>query len=180
MGLRPALHPQISLHDGSAGRARQDLTRTGRGAGHGHGAEPARHPPQATLPRLVLVREDPLEEIERRILAACAHYGITQADLDGWLFVNSGREDKIIIATQTKSGTIITAPTVDALKTEIRAKQIDVLAIDPFVLSHQVSENDNMAIASVANSWAAIADGTEAAVALPIIPQDRRTGGQRS
>ena len=36
--------------------------------------------------------EDPLEETERRVAAICQHYGITENDLGGRPFIDSGRE----------------------------------------------------------------------------------------
>ena len=46
--------------------------------------------------------EDPLEEIQRRIAAICLHYNIAGNELEGWLFIDSGREQEIIIARQTQ------------------------------------------------------------------------------
>jgi hypothetical protein len=50
--------------------------------------------------------EEPLVELERRIAAICLHYNITQAELAGYLFLNSGRDpnSKITIAEATNSG----------------------------------------------------------------------------
>ena len=72
--------------------------------------------------------EDPYDELERRVGAACLHYGVSAADIDGWLFVNSGRDPNsaVVIAKQDKTGTTIAIPVVDALVATIRAKQIDV------------------------------------------------------
>ena len=44
--------------------------------------------------------EDPREEHERRVLAICLHYGIDGVELEKSLFLDSGRETEIIIATQ--------------------------------------------------------------------------------
>lgn len=44
--------------------------------------------------------EDPKEETERRIAAICLHFGIAADDLEGWLFVDSGREQEIVLAVQ--------------------------------------------------------------------------------
>src|SRR5215472_15054871 len=50
--------------------------------------------------------EDPAEETDRRLAAACLHYGIKPADIEGYLFADSGRSTPIIIAEQTKTGTL--------------------------------------------------------------------------
>lgn len=90
--------------------------------------------------------EDPLDEVERRVAALCIHYKITRSDLDGYLFVNSGRVDTIVIATMTRDGAQIAIPVKDALISTITENCIDVVIIDPLVSSHSVTENDNMAI----------------------------------
>ncbi len=71
--------------------------------------------------------EDPLEELERRVAAICIHYGIDPADLDGQLFLNSGRDTEIVIATTTRNGTVIAQPVVDDMLATIRENRIDVV-----------------------------------------------------
>ena len=58
-------------------------------------------------------------------------------------------------AIQTRDGIQIIKPEMEALAQEIAAREIDVLVIDPFVSSHQVSENDNGAIDLVAKGMGA-------------------------
>jgi hypothetical protein len=119
--------------------------------------------------------EDPLEELNRRITAACMHYGIDPSELDGRLFVNSGRETEIVIAEQTKSGATIMAPVVEQIVKTISEHEIGLLIIDPFVSSHRVTENDNNAIDRVVKTWAKIADETNCAIEL--VHHSRKTGG---
>lgn len=118
--------------------------------------------------------EDPLVELNRRIAAAAKQYGIRREDCKGRLFVDSGRDTKIVIATRTRSGVIIAKPVVKAIKAAILGNKIDVLIIDPFVKSHMVSENDNSAIDAVATEWSDIADQTGCAVEL--VHHVRKTG----
>ena len=119
--------------------------------------------------------EDPLDEIERRLAAICIHYGIRSEDIGDRLFIDSGREQQIIIAHMARNGFAIATPVVDAVITAINANQIDVLRIDPFVSSHRVTENDNNAIDAVVKEWAKIADVTGCAVEL--VHHVRKTGG---
>jgi hypothetical protein len=119
--------------------------------------------------------EDPLEEMQRRIVAAVKHYGLTREDIDGWLFTDSGRVKEIVVATQTSKGVTINAPVQDALIRTIRENRIDVVVIDPFVSSHQVTENDNNAIDRVAKLWGKIANETNCAIEL--VHHARKTGG---
>lgn len=110
--------------------------------------------------------EDPREEIERRITAACIQFGISGADLADRLLVDSGRDLPITLASMGGGGVTVAKPTSAALKAAIRAQKIDVLIIDPFVTSHEVSENDNTAINAVAAEWRRIADETGCAIEL--------------
>ena len=119
--------------------------------------------------------EDPLEELERRVAAICLHYGIAPAELDGQLFLNSGRDTEIVIATTTKSGTVIAQPVVDAMKATIRENRIDVVFLDPFVACHGASENDNGAINAIAKTIARMADETD--TAWDLVHHSRKTGG---
>jgi hypothetical protein len=119
--------------------------------------------------------EDPKDELERRIVAAMLLFGLTQADIKGYLFTDVGRDMPIIIATQTRNGTVINQPVVDNLIAAIKQNSIDVLIIDPFVKSHQVNENDNIAIDAVIRRYADIADITNCAIGLE--HHSRKTGG---
>ena len=121
--------------------------------------------------------EDPYDELERRVGAACLHYGISAEELDGWLFINSGRDkdSKIIIATETREGVVIAVPVVEALIQTIRDNRIDVVQIDPFISSHRVSENNNNAIDAVAKTYSAIADITN--IGTDLGHHTRKTGG---
>lgn len=64
--------------------------------------------------------EDPIDECERRVAAACIQYGLAQHDVEGWLFLDSGRDTEIIIATTTREGTRISTPVVDDVIAAIR------------------------------------------------------------
>ena len=120
--------------------------------------------------------EDPLEETERRVAAICLHFGIAKEELEGWLFIDSGREQEIILAVQNpKTGATIAKPVVTSLIDTMLDNEIDVLIIDPFVSSHRVTENDTMAMEMVAKQWTKIADETDAAIEL--IHHTRKTGG---
>jgi hypothetical protein len=44
--------------------------------------------------------EDPMEELARSVEGACKHYEIASWETEGWLFVDSGRNLPIEIATQ--------------------------------------------------------------------------------
>ncbi|AQR63332.1 hypothetical protein BZG35_03470 [Brevundimonas sp. LM2] len=119
--------------------------------------------------------EDPFEETERRALAACLLHDLGPDDLDGWLHLGSGREDAVVIAEQTRDGATILAPNVESILDTIRSLQLDVVILDPFVSTHQVTENDNNAIDLVAKRWGKIADETNTAISL--VHHTRKTNG---
>lgn len=119
--------------------------------------------------------EDPADETERRVHAAMSHYGLKREDLEGWLFIGSGRDADLVIAEQDRNGVIVAKPVVDALIQFIGDNEIGAVVIDPFVSSHRVAENDNGAIDRVAKTWGRIADATDCAIDLA--HHTRKTGG---
>lgn len=111
--------------------------------------------------------EDPMDELNRRIAAACLHYDISASDISGRLFVDSGRELPIrIVEMAAGQRTAVAVPTVEGVERAIRENRIDLLVIDPFVASHGVPENDNGAIDRVAKTWAGIAERSDCAIEL--------------
>jgi AAA domain len=109
--------------------------------------------------------EDPAEETERRIAAILLHFKISPEEIEGRLFVDTGRKTPVCIARRQKNEVIFT-PDADALKRAIVANEIDVFILDPFVKTHGVPENDNGAVDLVAREFAAIADETNCSVEL--------------
>jgi hypothetical protein len=110
--------------------------------------------------------EDPLEEVERRLAAILLHYAIAPSEIEGRLFINSGREGKLTIAEKLGDNVVVMLPVVDDLISGIREHGIDVVTIDPFVSSHGVPENDNGAIDRVVKTWAHIAEVGNCSVEL--------------
>ena len=110
--------------------------------------------------------EDPRDEMDRRVMAAAMNFNIKPKDLEERLFLDVGREQALVIAVDNKKGVVIQKPIVDAVIEQIRKYEIDVMTIDPFVSTHEVSENDNMAIDKVVKTWAYIADVTNIAIDL--------------
>jgi hypothetical protein len=110
--------------------------------------------------------EDPRDEMKGRIQAAGKHYGLTKADIGDRLFLDSGREQSLVIAEAVRNGFAICRPVVDALIAQLKEREIDVLIIDPFVSCHRVTENDNNAIDGVTKEWARVADAANCAVEL--------------
>lgn len=120
--------------------------------------------------------EDSGDELARGFIAAALHWNIGEADIAGRLFVDSGLDGaELKIAVSNRDGVLIAEPIVASLVTEIRARQIDVLIIDPFVSSHAVNENDNGAIDAVIKKWARIAAETNCSIIL--VHHSRKNNG---
>ncbi|WP_182849680.1 AAA family ATPase [Pelagerythrobacter aerophilus] len=119
--------------------------------------------------------EDPAEETERRFVAAAKHYNLGPEHFGDRLYADTGREQALCIAEETHDGARIIKPVTEALIEEIKARQIDVMVIDPFVSSHTVSENDNRAIDMVAKEWSRIADVCNCSINL--VHHVRKTNG---
>jgi hypothetical protein len=122
--------------------------------------------------------EDPQEETTRRIQAAALHYRLSADDIGDRLFVDSGRDQRLVVATATRNGAVIVRPVVDGLIAEILARKIDVIVIDPFVSCHEASENDNGAMDMIAKEWARVADRGNCAVHL--IHHTRKLGSNET
>jgi hypothetical protein len=122
--------------------------------------------------------EDPQEETARRIQASAQHYRLSADDIGDRLFVDSGRDQRLVVATATRNGAVIVRPVVDGLISEINARRIDVIVIDPFVSCHEASENDNGAMDMIAKEWAGVADRGNCAVHL--IHHTRKLGSNET
>jgi RecA-family ATPase len=119
--------------------------------------------------------EDPQEELQRRVAALVISHGIRPDEVEGWLLLDSGRDQELIIAEQTKDGVKIASPLEEHLISHLRKLEIGVLIIDPFISCHNVAENDNNAIDAVSKTWGRIAGKAHCAVEL--IHHSRKTGG---
>jgi len=110
--------------------------------------------------------EDPLEEIQRRVLAAMKHYEIKPEEVRGKLFVNAGRDFSLKFGIQTREGVLPNTKLVEYLCPKIPEKQIGCVFIDPFVGAHSINENDNMAVNAIVGEIRRVADETKAAIGL--------------
>jgi RecA-family ATPase len=110
--------------------------------------------------------EDPLSEIQRRVLAAMRHYGIKAAEVEGRLFVNAGRDFSLKFGIQTREGVLPNTKLVEYLCAKIPEKQIGCVFIDPFVGAHNINENDNMAVNAIVAEIRRVADETKCAIGL--------------
>lgn len=134
--------------------------------------------PPGKLNVWVFNSEDPRDELQRRIMAAYLHYKLKPEDIEGRLFLDTGREQELVIAKDDKKGVRIVEPIVEAITNQINARKIDVMIVDPFVSTHAVNENDNGAIDKVAKLWSHIADKTNCAI--DIVHHLRKVGDREA
>ena len=109
--------------------------------------------------------EDPRDELLRRAWAICEHYGIDPSELEGWLFLDSGRDCKMIVAEPVDG---IVTPTVAAEQVIEQMQRLDIglLQVDPLVKAHYAEENDNKQIDAVLDVFADVAKRCGAAIDL--------------
>src|ERR1019366_8257301 len=97
--------------------------------------------------------------------AAALFYYIKREEVEGRLFLDSGRKMPIVIARLEDRGRFVIAePVIEDVKRAIMENKIDVVRIDPFIRCHRVPENDNGFINGVAEAWAEIAEATNCAI----------------
>lgn len=110
--------------------------------------------------------EDPVEEMQRRIIAAMQSHCVRREEVEGRLFVDAGRRFRLLFATQSHKGLEPNDELAAAMIEKIKRHNIGVVFIDPFVGSHAVNENDNMAINAVVDVVRRVADETNCAIGL--------------
>jgi hypothetical protein len=107
-------------------------------------------PPGGTLNVGYWNAEDPDEEIERRIAAACLRYDIDPASLQGKLFLGSRLTGRRRIASIDRSGNVVfdiaMLAEIERLVIELK---LDCLMFDPLVAFHRVPEADNIVMEQI-------------------------------
>jgi hypothetical protein len=109
--------------------------------------------------------EDPRDELLRRAWAICEHYGIDPSELEGWLFLDSGRDCKMIVAEPVE-GVVMPAVAAEQVIEQMQRLDIGLLQVDPLVKAHYAEENDNKQIDAVLDVFADIAKRCGAAIDL--------------
>ncbi|EHL99353.1 hypothetical protein HMPREF9946_03115 [Acetobacteraceae bacterium AT-5844] len=126
---------------------------------------------------LVCNLEDPEDEFDRRLAACMIHHNLDNEDIGGRLFVLNGRERRLVMASLDIDGMTIVYPDKDAMMAKIRAENIGLVVVDPFVNSHELEENSNPHINAAARTWAEIADATGCGIILVHHTRKNATAG---
>ena len=109
--------------------------------------------------------EDPLDELYRRAWAICERFEIEPEELEGRLFLDSGRDRKLIVASRDGVD-LIANPAVGEVIEEMKAREIGVLQVDPFIKTHSLDENSNPEVDYVCTLFADIAKATRGSIDL--------------
>jgi AAA domain len=110
--------------------------------------------------------EDPQDENLRRGAAICQHYSITDEEIGGRLFLQSGREAEPILAHSDRGSFRPAKDQFDELERLLSEDSIDVLILDPWVGFHRLPENDNGAMGSLCYALARLAERRNCAIEL--------------
>ena len=110
--------------------------------------------------------EDDADELRRRLAAVLQHWDIPFSEVRGRLALNSGADRPLLLARLDRTGNVIRLPDVDACIAHIREAGIGVFIVDPFVETHEVNENANDQIKTVAAMFREIARKSDCAVML--------------
>jgi len=107
--------------------------------------------------------EDPQEELDRRIAALALEYSLTPEDLSN-ILTTSGIDRPLILAKDSKNGPQINKVALTEVVNTIKAENVLLFIVDPFVRCHRCNENDNSAIDKVALTLSRIASQTGCAI----------------
>jgi hypothetical protein len=141
---------------------------TGRALLGGEAPEPA--------PVWLINLEDPREAILKLVWAACIHYGIEPVALEGRLFINAGRDSKLVVA-KVMDGLPVQMPVVEAVIEQCKLRKFRAVFIDPVVDTHGLNENDNVEMNEYCAVWNRVADATNAAFLLSMHFRKGGVGG---
>lgn len=120
-----------------------------------------------------LYNEDPQDELERRIAAACLHHNIPFSELSG-LHITSFRDAPLILAANNGRAIAYNEQAIQQVINHIKKNNILVWFVDPFIGCHELDENDNMAINKVVQVLHRIAEQTGCCIS--VIHHTRKRG----
>lgn len=113
--------------------------------------------------------EDDLDEMNRRLLAILTHFKISWKDLeiDGKiaLFLNSGEDRALTISKKMQDGSLVPFDAAPLME-NIRKNNIGAFIADPFLETHQASENSNEEINRVSRMFRTIAKKANCSIML--------------
>ena len=130
------------------------------------GRELTGEPVHESAPAWVYNNEDDSDEMRRRLAAILQCWDVPLGELRDRLAMNSGADRPLLVAKADRAGNIVRLPDVDGCIEHVQRHAIGLLVVDPFVETHEVSENANEQIKAVAAMFRDIARQGTCAVLL--------------
>jgi RecA-family ATPase len=134
--------------------------------------------PPSRLKCFYLAAQDGRRETDRRIAAVSQHYGLGADDLEGWLFTGSTLDWPMRLEEPGRHDEFNTDWFFVELMVALRKQWIDLAVFDPFAWLHRCDENDNNAIARLAEAFADLAVDAYCEVELVHHTGKRAPGGE--
>lgn len=113
---------------------------------------------------LVISMEDDRDELRRRIKAARLHHGVDLEELRGWLYCWTPKGLKL---AQTNNTQLQKGRLEALIRDKIKRRNIGLVALDPFIKTHSLGENDNNAMDYVCELLTKIAIDLNVAIDIP-------------
>ena len=130
--------------------------------------------PRAPAKVLIVNSEDDLDEMRRRLHAACEAMDVHPAELKG-IYLADTPEDMVIVSRSPR-GEIRQTGLAGRIAATCQRLGIEFIAVDPMSETHQLDENSNADIKEVGKAWRQVARDTGAAVLL-VHHTPKRSGG---
>jgi RecA-family ATPase len=109
--------------------------------------------------------EDTPDELTRRLLAVCQHYGIRQEDLDGWFVLTSGVEMELKVA-RGYNELKLDSRLIEEITGRIVELEIEVSIFDPLVKLHETGEQSNDRMDTIVSTFASISNACGCGIEL--------------
>jgi DNA polymerase I-like protein with 3'-5' exonuclease and polymerase domains len=116
---------------------------------------------------LIVSLEDDDRELRRRIRAARFYHKIELSEVNGWLFLSAPGAKVGKLVELDDKGRAFRGALASILEEAIARRQIDLVALDPFVKTHAVEENVNKQIDAVVEVLTELAIKYDIAVDTP-------------
>jgi len=122
--------------------------------------------------------EDPVVELQMRMLAVLQHYKIDPEEVRGKIFMDGEDTMSMTLAVEGRDGVLKNDALLELMIEKVRRDNIGVIMIDPFISTHMVNENANSSIQAVVAMVRKLARDGNAAVSL--IHHVRKSNGDES
>jgi hypothetical protein len=124
-------------------------------------------PAKASVNALIYNAEDCIDVLQMRMAATCQHHGVPLESMAGKIALISGRQWNMkLCAKGPNNSIVVNTRCLAVLRNFIRARNIDLLYLDPFIRIHDLCENDNNDVDNVMNVLTSFADTEKIAICI--------------